>query len=138
MSETVKTPAIGYLAQPKLSPVKGSDKLWELAEDWHVCVRGIWYVIPMGYRTDGASIPRFLWRVCGHPFTGRRVIPALTHDAIYEGVIPFYTREGADRVYRDGLVEQGFPKWKAAVEYTAIRWFGKRHWNPSLGLENAD
>ena len=53
-------------------------------EDWHVEVRGFEFTVPAGTRTDGASIPRFLWRVCGHPLQAPRVYAATLHDWLYE------------------------------------------------------
>lgn len=138
MATKSKTPTIGYLVRPKLSPIPNSEK-WELAESWHVALRGEWFVIPEGYRTDGASIPRFLWRVCGHPFSGVRMIPALVHDALYDDLIPCDDRKVADKFYRDGLIEQGFARWKARLEYTALRWFGGSHWRgDDLALDLTD
>ena len=58
-----------------------------LAEDWTVRVRGYEFVVPAGTRTDGASIPRFLWRVCGHPLQAPRLYAALLHDWIYGGCL---------------------------------------------------
>lgn len=101
-----------------------------LMRDWDVCVNGLWFHVPAGFRTDGASIPRFLWRLCGHPLQFPRVVVALLHDFIYSGggrdVCP--TRAEADVVYRDFLVEIGWGKVKAGTEYCAIRIFGGSHW----------
>ena len=56
-----------------------------LMEDWTVEVCGYRFTVPSGTRTDGASIPRFLWRVCGHPLEAPRLYAALLHDWIYGG-----------------------------------------------------
>lgn len=56
-----------------------------LMEDWTVEVCGYRFTVPAGATTDGASIPRFLWRVCGHPLMVPRVYAALLHDWIYGG-----------------------------------------------------
>ena len=56
-----------------------------LQEDWTVEVNGYRFTVPAGTSTDGASIPRFLWRVCGHPLQAPRLYAALLHDWIYGG-----------------------------------------------------
>ena len=87
-------------------------------------------VIPAGATTDGASIPRFLWRVCGHPLQSPRVYAALAHDWLYRNGWRFgITRKEADRIYRALLRHFGVSAWRAAVEYRALRWFGARHYN---------
>lgn len=119
--------AITYATTPSLSPVIDGE-LWELSKDWNVTVRGTKETLPKGFLTDGASIPRILWRVCGHPMATKRIIPAIVHDAIYAGTILGFTRKEADEIFRDGIIEAGWPKWKAHIEYAALRLFGSPHW----------
>ena len=60
-----------------------------LMEDWHIeDVANFTFTVPAGTTTDGASIPRFLWRVCGHPLEAPRVYAAMLHDWLYAGVDP--------------------------------------------------
>ena len=40
--------------------------------------------IPEGYRWDGASIPRFCWRIIGNPTDAKFLIPSLLHDVLCE------------------------------------------------------
>lgn len=122
--------AITYATTPSLSPVIDSE-LWELSKDWNVTVRGTKETLPKGFLTDGASIPRILWRVCGHPMATKRIIPAIVHDAIYAGTILGFTRKEADEIFRDGIIEAGWPNWKAHIEYAALRLFGSPHWRAS-------
>ena len=124
---------ITYAIIPSLSPIINGE-LWELSKDWHVTVRGVEATLPKGFLTDGASIPRILWRVCGHPMTTKRIIPAIVHDAIYAGTILGFTRQEADEIFRDGIIEAGWPKWKANIEYAALRLFGSTHWRPAAIL----
>lgn len=42
------------------------------------------FQIPKGYCYDGASIPRFFWRVIGSNTDNRFLIPALIHDVLCE------------------------------------------------------
>ncbi len=56
-------------------------RLMELVEPFcfHDTARVAWPV-PKGVRTDGASIPRFLWSVVGGPFEGKYRKAAVVHD----------------------------------------------------------
>ena len=117
-----------------------------LMEDWHVDdVCGFRFVVPAGTRTDGASIPRFLWRICGHPLQAPRVYAALLHDWLYSDfklnaaalhdsryycyALPsdLYRKE-ADECYRALLRHFGVPAWAATIEYYMIRLFGGSHY----------
>lgn len=73
-----------FLPQPALQPIPDTE-MYVLVEEYSVwlpcCKRTL--RIMAGFVTDGASIPRFLWRVCGHPFSPYAVAPALAHDALY-------------------------------------------------------
>lgn len=109
-------------------PVPG-DAFATLMDDWHVEVRGWSFDVPAGTRTDGASIPRALWAVCGHPLQAPRVYAAVVHDWLYGGGGPScMTRAEADAVYRDLLVDYGWGRAKAWIEWTALRMFGRSHW----------
>jgi len=117
-----------------------------LMEDWHIDdVCGFRFTVPAGTRTDGASIPRFLWRICGHPLQVPRVYAALLHDWLYgdfELTAPaihdsrYYgsalpcdlTRKDADECYRALSRHFGIPWWKANIEYYALRLFGAAHY----------
>ncbi len=113
--------------KPVIEPVPG-DESWQLVHDFYVRVVGIQFTVPAGFVTDGASIPRFLWRICGHPMSTKRLPIAIFHDYAYAGGLPF-PRQSADRIYRDGLIKPlGFPRWKAELEYYALRLFGGAHW----------
>lgn len=75
---------------------------------------------------DGASIPRWLWRVCGHPLSIPRVAAALAHDWLYAAQV--CDRELADDIYRAICRQVGIGGFAAGVEYYALRWFGGSAW----------
>ena len=110
--------------------------LWQeaeavLMEAWHVEVRGFEFTVPAGTRTDGASIPRMLWRVCGHPLETPRVYAATLHDWLYGGGSPGTarpTRKEADECYYALLRHFGIAAWRAKIEYWALRLFGAGHY----------
>ena len=101
-----------------------------LLSDWRVTIDGATFDLRAGTTTDGASIPRFLWRVCGHPLEAPRVYAALLHDALYGGqfrdLVP--TRAAADEIYRDLLIALDVSSFRAYTEYYALRLFGSSHW----------
>lgn len=99
-----------------------------IMEDWTVKVNKFWFVVPKGTQTDGASIPRILWRVCGHPLEAPRCYAAALHDWLYGGGVKDVTRAQADRCYYLLLRHFGTPMWKAKMEYWALRMFGWTHW----------
>lgn len=109
-------------------PMQGDEDA-TLMEDWLVEVDGWRFAVPAGIWTDGASIPRVLWSVCGHPLQAPRVYAALVHDWLYGGFGPsVMTRREADAIYRDLLVLFGWGRVRAWIEWTAIRLFGWSHW----------
>lgn len=117
---------------PKIQPSADGGECWVLVEDFHVLVDGMMFAVPAGFKTDGASIPRFLWRLCGHPLETRRFPIAVLHDRLYEeGAALGLTRQQVDEIYRDGLIALGYGKWAAATEYYAIRLCGGSHWMTS-------
>lgn len=121
---------IEFEDMPKVEPMLDGGECWVLVEDFHVLVDGMMFTVPAGFKTDGASIPRFLWRLCGHPLETRRFPIAVLHDWLYEADLGL-TRQQVDEIYRDGLLSLGYGKWTAATEYYAIRLFGGSRWMTS-------
>lgn len=87
-----------------------------------------------GFECDGASIPRALWRLCGHPLQYPRVIAGIPHDWLYKAHIT--SRRVADAIFREILVDLGFPIWKAWVEWFALRLFGWFAWLSHDEMDN--
>ena len=117
-----------------------------LMEAWYVDdVCGFRFVVPAGTRTDGASIPRFLWRICGHPLQAPRVYAALLHDWLYSdfkltapaihdaryynSALPSdLTRKEADECYYALLRHFGVHACAATIEYYTLRIVGGLHY----------
>lgn len=102
-----------------------------LVEKFDVMFRGELYTVPAGFKTDGASIPRWLWPVCGHPLQAPRVVAAVVHDFLYGGGDPEATRADADDLYRDMQLALGIPRRRAYVEWLVLRVCGWTHWRRS-------
>jgi hypothetical protein len=103
------------------------EQLWRFIEDYTVVVNCIEYVVPKGFVFDGASIPRFLWRVCGCPLEQPRVLAAALHDYLYSRGGSDGDRLRADQIYRAMLKHLGISGFCAGVEYYSIRCFGGSH-----------
>lgn len=114
---------------PVLEPV--SPATWRLRYCWTLIYKGEYYSIPAGFDTDGASIPRALWTICGDPMSIPRLYAAIVHDYLYSGGDPDATRKDADTLYRDLQIALGISKAKAYTEYYALRIFGRSHWQPT-------
>lgn len=111
----------------------GDEEYAALMEAWAVSVGPFEaVVVPAGTRTDGASIPRILWPLCGHPLQAPRAYAALFHDYLYSGGVPGCTRAQADKCYFLLLRHYGVSWLKAKTEYCALRMFGWSHWLSSF------
>ena len=51
----------------------GGEKVKLLAEFTYVAADGRTIIVPKGFETDGATIPRFLWPIYGHPFYKKNI-----------------------------------------------------------------
>lgn len=80
-----------------------SDTEWMLNKPWRVRTRlGTLLILP-GFKSDGASIPKFLWSLVGPRFAPTTFAAALAHDALYAAIQ--CSRREADGVFLDILIE---------------------------------
>ena len=122
--------------KPAVRPLKGSD--YELAQEFsfrascfvpRASCGGGWDVVvhlKPGFRTDGASIPRILWRVFGSPYDPDIFPAAIAHDALYRGEI--VERKDADAAFLRMMEESGVPERKRRLVWRGVRWFGWITW----------
>ena len=92
-----------------------------LEQDLVAIWNGKVYVVKEGFITDGASVPRAMWRVIGHPWA-HYMPAAIIHDAFYA----FHTvsQKEADKALRDLMRSIGVSALKANAMYAAVRTFG--------------
>ena len=89
--------------------------------------KGVVYVVPEGFRSDGMSINRIFWRMLSPKLDFKTLVPSVIHDWCYStGVI---SRKEADELYYDLLVENGFGKIKSRLVYWGVRLGGGSHYN---------
>lgn len=84
--------------------------------------------IPAGFESDGASVPRFFWRLVFPPGDSKALHAAFVHDYIYRTHPAGWTRADADKAFRELLVAGGIPAWWANLAYCGVRWFGGKSW----------
>jgi hypothetical protein len=85
-------------------------------------------VVPKGYRTDLASVPRvpgIYWRA-----GGKAVLPAIVHDAMYEHNPHNLTRKQADLIFLEAMQDDDDPPWPTTrwAMYQAVRIGGWSSW----------
>lgn len=80
--------------------------------------------VPVGFTSDGGSIPRNLWSWC-NPLDGRYIEIFVLHDWCFSQGID---RDWADRTLRDQLIHAGMRRTQAYAIYYAVRVFGGSHY----------
>ena len=85
--------------------------------------------IPAGFPSDGASVPRFFWRLVFPPGDPSALRAAVIHDYIYRHHPSGWTRKDADDLFRDLLIQDGTSLFRANAAYYAVRLFGGRSWS---------
>lgn len=103
---------------------KGEDRQMRLLADVSFTDSlGHTWTAPAGTIVDGASIPRFLWRVID-PFIGDYRRASVVHDkACQEKTMPSWY---VHRMFREGMLTDGVPAWKAWPMWAAVRIWGPR------------
>jgi hypothetical protein len=91
------------------------------------------FVVPSGFLTDGASVPRPVWALLANSDPDI-LYPAFAHDYLYAvwGKIPnglTLTRQQCDETLRELMQAIGAPAWKAGLVYAAVRAGGKAAWD---------
>lgn len=88
--------------------------------------------VPQGRHTDGASVPRLLWALIGHPLSGNVYPAALVHDELYLRAIT--TRREADAVFYHLLTQllpaSAWARVRCYSYWAGVRvggWVGWRH-----------
>ncbi len=97
-----------------------------------ITTTGLAVVVPKGFVTDLASIPRGLWWLL--PPFGTYVDAAIVHDRLYrthgsavEGTS--LNRKQCDDILLEAMRDHKTPRWQQIVIYRNVRWFGWSAWN---------
>ena len=96
-------------------------KSWELVEPFEYYIDdpyGEKIIVPEGFRTDFASIPRFAWSIIGTPW-GKYGKAAVIHDWCYYKTL--YTRKKCDKIFLEGMKTLGVGWLKRRTMWLAVR-----------------
>ena len=102
--------------------------VFTLREDIEICWNGKSFTIRAGFKSDGASVPRFFWRAVFPPGDNRALRAAFAHDYIYRMHPEGWTKAEADRMFYDLLIEGGIPWYRAKAAYLGVKLFGSGAW----------
>ncbi len=80
-------------------------------------------VVPRGFETDGASVPRMFWALFD-PISSDFFPAAVIHDFLYSKFNDEYTREEADFIFLEAMFNLGVPWYRRHVIHAAVRAFG--------------
>ncbi|MDA3925200.1 MAG: DUF1353 domain-containing protein [Kiritimatiellae bacterium] len=111
---------------------------WTVACNWlGPLVDGRATLIRRGFPTDGASIPRFTWRLIGHPFQLPLLAYALPHDADYGAEL--FPKTECDWRFLTNQQTDGHICWaKRNAIWSAVHTCGGSVWNKHTDESIAD
>jgi len=114
-----------YLYNPAIDKFNENEVI--SLDDMPFHVGGYIGIIKNGTTSDGASIPRFAWRIIGCPFTGKYTFIAYWHDKMYAAEV--MERDIIDDLFYEGMLYYGVEEWRAYSMYKAVRVGGGRTWD---------
>lgn len=116
-----------FVEEPALRPAREPN-------EWVIVQEGRWrspeteFVVPVGWITDLASVPKFLRPVLNR--NGRSRYPAICHDWLYN--TQKESRAFADRVFLHALIAYDMPAWQARIYWAGVRAGGWAPWRARL------
>jgi hypothetical protein len=116
--------AAGFTSPLQVEYVNG--KRWKVLQAFvFVTEGGEILTVPVGFETDFASIPRFLWAI--YPPAGKWGKAAVVHDWLYAS--GDRTRLECDEIFKDAMEILGVPWLRRQVMYRAVRLGGGAAWD---------
>ena len=112
------------ITELKTTPI--DDKYWLVNEEYcYQTSKGL-VVVPKGFRTDYASVPRIFRNIINS--YGKHGRAAVVHDWLYSSQCKIdVTRAEADKVFLEIMVEWNVKKYKRILMYVLVRMFGSSH-----------
>lgn len=114
-----------FLNTVKVEWVPGEKRKMRLLEDFvFIDSNGLEWRAKKDSIIDGASIPRFFWRVIGSPFIGLYREPSVIHDVFCQNK----SRPAQDvhDCFKEMMLVNGVSDKKAETMYNAVNTFGPR------------
>ena len=87
--------------------------------------------VPVGFVSDGASIPKIFWFIVGSPLTGKYRGAAILHDYLYYSTR--YPRKRCDEIFLEAMTVLKVNKVKRTIIFWAVRIFGDIAWDRHRG-----
>jgi len=85
-------------------------------------------VIPKGFKTDFASIPRIFWNIIAP--IGKWTLPSVLHDYLYsEGYRLGISRKQADKIFYQAMRKSFVAPITANIMWVCVRLFARKHYN---------
>lgn len=147
----IKGPKVGFWSDAYLRILPKSEIIQrELPLRWHaefqqeLTVSSTFcgtFSIPLGFVTDGATIPKFFWNTLSD--TDPNILyPSFAHDFGYSvhGCLPDHTvtKDQVDQMLRELMRLYGAPEWQCNAVYEAVHLFGHNHFIAGLvGIKQA-
>ncbi len=104
-------------------------KMVELAEDLHIKSSMGRFMVEAFFKTNLASIPKFMWWFVA-PTDWGILVPAIFHDYLYR--TQELTRLESDRLFLEKMKDFKLGFIKRNLVYLAVRLFGWVAWNKHL------
>ena len=105
------------------------DGTWRLvrALRYQSSVAGARIIVPEGFVTDFASVPRLplIYLLAGNTAHSAAVV----HDYLYQYHLPGIDRSQADAVFYEAMRASGESRWRAWTMWSAVRMFGGSLWD---------
>ena len=99
---------------------------WKLTARFRYVNPPIVVNVPVDFVTDGASIPRFAYRLIGAPWGGKYSKAAVVHDYLYYNQTT--TRVDADRIFYQAMGVLGVSGWRRSLMHFSVRSAGWIPW----------
>ena len=119
-----------FTERPILSPLS-NDEEWVVRKEFIYEVgslgSGDKIVVPAGFVTDFASVPRPFWSIL--PRIGKHASASIVHDYLYFSHEK--TREEADDIFYEGMIILGVDQWRASTMRNAVKFFGGKSYEKS-------
>lgn len=100
----------------------GEQPLEVLVDFSYQCNSGEIITAKAGFRSDAATVPRFLWRVI--PPMGRYTWAAVIHDVLC--VEKTMSSEKAAKIFNECMIKLGVPSFKRKLMYRAVNKLGPK------------
>ena len=109
-----------------LKTIPIDDQHWLVGEEYRYATSIGVIVVPKGFKTDYASVPRVFRNIINS--YGKHGRAAVIHDWLYSKECPInLTREEADKIFLEIMEEWQVAKWKRILMYKLVRKFGASH-----------